>query len=507
MWRKDGPQGFESRKIRNLLPRYTRGRVLDIGCGQEKAFPHFIGVDNGHHFGRGAANVVCDANNLNIFASESFDAIFSSHTLEHMVDPLVTLKEWWRLIKVGGFLVLYLPHKEFYPNVGQDGANPDHKHDFVPGDIVEYMKEVGEFWALRECEDRNQGDEYSFFMVFEKKDCCGQQTTVPVFPKRACVCRFGGFGDMLQAASVLPRLAEEGFHITFMTTPKGKDILEHDPHIKDWYIVDKDQIPNGALPDFWEEQATRFDRFVQLSESVEGTLLALPGRTNHAWPHPVRHAMLNINYMEMTCVLGGTKFEPCRLFYPSDQERQRVMETHIKSGGRFNIVWALAGSSIHKFYPYMDSVIAQIMVELPDAHVFMVGDDACKLLEQGWEEEPRVHRLSGEMSIRDTLTLAELSDCVVGPETGVLNSVAYLPGVDKVIMLSHSSHENLTKHWLSTEVILPDDDTECYPCHQLHYGNKYCKCDVDTGAALCACNTDPSKVYKAIYESYQRRAR
>ena len=47
VWRIDDPQGNEAQKIMWELVKYTRGRVLDIGCGNFKAFPHFIGLDNG----------------------------------------------------------------------------------------------------------------------------------------------------------------------------------------------------------------------------------------------------------------------------------------------------------------------------------------------------------------------------------------------------------------------------------------------------------------------------
>ena len=101
---------------------------------------------------------------LDIFADSSFDFVFSSHLLEHIVNTEATLKEWMRVIKNDGYLILYLPHKDFYPNVGQDGANPDHKHDFVPDDIIRFMKKCGS-WDLIENEERNEGYEYSLSLI------------------------------------------------------------------------------------------------------------------------------------------------------------------------------------------------------------------------------------------------------------------------------------------------------------------------------------------------------
>ena len=49
MWRAQDPQCHEADKIKYLIVPYTRGRGLDIGCGANKAFPHFIGIDNYGH--------------------------------------------------------------------------------------------------------------------------------------------------------------------------------------------------------------------------------------------------------------------------------------------------------------------------------------------------------------------------------------------------------------------------------------------------------------------------
>src|SRR5690606_18122632 len=121
--------------------------------------------------------------------------------------------------------------------------------------------------------------------------------------KTACVVRYGGFGDQLQAANILPALNRQGYHVTFMTTPKGQDVIAHDPHVDAWIIQDNDQVPNAELWAYWRAWERRFTKFVNLSESVEGTLLAMPGRANHAWPDAVRRKQLGVNYLEFTADL------------------------------------------------------------------------------------------------------------------------------------------------------------------------------------------------------------
>ncbi len=140
--------------------------------------------------------------------------------------------------------------------------------------------------------------------------------------------------------------------------------------------------------------------------------------------------------------------------------------------------------------------MARILLEHPNCRIFMVGDEACQILEAGWEKEERVVCLSGKINIRDTLTLAKLVDVVIGCETGVLNAVAFEDN-RKVVLLSHSSHENLTKHWKNSISLAPEG-LSCYPCHRLHYTREFCNEDKETGAAMCQKLIPPADIYAAV---------
>lgn len=45
------------------------------------------------------------------FLDESLDFVISSHVLEHLPDTIGALKEWYRVVKPGGYLFMILPHK------------------------------------------------------------------------------------------------------------------------------------------------------------------------------------------------------------------------------------------------------------------------------------------------------------------------------------------------------------------------------------------------------------
>jgi len=318
--------------------------------------------------------------------------------------------------------------------------------------------------------------------------------------KAACVVRYGGIGDSLQSANILPMLQRQGYHVTYMTNPVGADLLRHDPHVDRFLVQQTDQVPNERLGEYWAWWKPGFDKWVNLCESVEGTLLALPGRANHAWPHALRHRELNRNYLEFTAAIADLPYKSEARFYPSQEERQRVAEFRAKHPG-FMILYALSGSSSHKAYPWLDNVLAMILLRCPQAVIVLSGDPVCQLLEQGWENEQRVIRTSGQLGIREVLSLACSVEVVVGPETGVLNAVAFERDVRKVILLSHSSRENLTKHWLSTDTIEPVG-TPCYPCHRLHYTTEFCPRDEETSTAMCQKSISPERVFAPIKRAY-----
>lgn len=507
VWKPETSQGNEAGKIRWELVPYTRGRVLDLGCGPNKAFPHFIGVDNGHHEKFGYAikpDLMSDCENLDLIADESCDAVFSSHLLEHIPYEKVpqVLTEWFRVIKTNGYLVLYLPDEDTYPKIGTEGANPDHKFDVNYNKVVWPMKDIGG-WDLVEFQKRDRDDEYSLFFVFQKKEGTKHEYSYqkPKPEKTAAVVRYGAFGDLMMCSSVLAGLKQQGYHVTLYTSPPGSDVIKTDPHIDRLILQDKDQVPNGNLGEFWAHLKTKYDHFVNLSESVEGTFLALPGRTQHQWPAQVRKNMLShTNYLEFHHQLAGIPHKPQVRFYATEQEQAWAAATRSKMGP-YVVLWSLAGSSLHKTWPHLDAILARLMIGYPTLHVVLVGGPECVMLEAGWENEPRIHKTCGKWSIRQSLAFIDQTDLVIGPETGVLNAAACLD-LPKVVFLSHSSEENLTRDWVNTISLKPDvKDVPCYPCNMLHPNNlgwKHCWEHKESGTAMCQFKISPESCWDAI---------
>jgi|ERR1035437_106524 SAM-dependent methyltransferase len=56
-------------------------------------------------------DIVAAGDNIPV-TDESFDFVINSHVLEHFLDPMKALLEWYRIVKKGGIIFMIVPHKE-----------------------------------------------------------------------------------------------------------------------------------------------------------------------------------------------------------------------------------------------------------------------------------------------------------------------------------------------------------------------------------------------------------
>jgi SAM-dependent methyltransferase len=92
-----------------------------------------------------------DAQMLATVGDESFDFIFSSHCLEHLVDPFEGLRNWLRVLKPGGHLVITVPDEDLYEQgVWPSTHNRDHKSSFTMAKAKSWCpKSIGVLDLLR----------------------------------------------------------------------------------------------------------------------------------------------------------------------------------------------------------------------------------------------------------------------------------------------------------------------------------------------------------------------
>lgn len=513
-WRPELAGGCESAKIASLVVPYLQGRCLDIGSGPGKVWPRLIGIDPMQDRGRPVTDMAIDGTKLP-FGDATMDGVFSSFLLQQFELSKVpdVLAEWARVLKVGGHMVLYLPDAEAMPIE----ADPGRKWAMGDGFLESALIHQGG-WVSVENEVRVGGDEYGRLLVLRRaaegwSEDLWQRN--PDGKKRALLIRMGAIGDAIVMASVLPGLKAQGFHVTVNCKPSTQEVLRHDPHIDEWLIQENDFVPNEMLGPYWAALAERYDRIVNLSESVEGLLLTLPGRLNHAYSDEARRAIYgHVNYLEHTHNIAGVphEFSNAR-FHATEAELRWAQAVRRRMDGPV-VVWVVNGSSAHKVYPWVQ-VVAKWLLERTPVHLVLYGDPGVgkqlqdgimDCLRQDGADMSRVLGVADKWKIRQSLAFAQVVDCVVGPETGPMNAVGMEP-VPKVIYLSHSSADNLTKHWRNTTTLQASrDDVPCaQACHRLHYDWTYCRKDEQTGAAACASGISPETVFKAIGEILVKR--
>jgi len=73
-----------------------------------------------------------DAQYMSGVPDGSYDFVHSSHCLEHLVDPLVGLRTWMRVLREGGHLIIMVPDEDLYEQgVFPSTFNRDHKWTFT----------------------------------------------------------------------------------------------------------------------------------------------------------------------------------------------------------------------------------------------------------------------------------------------------------------------------------------------------------------------------------------
>lgn len=98
------------------------------------------------------------------FPDRSQDAVYSSHCLEHIDDWRASLQEWFRVVKVWGYLIIVVPHQMLYEKkvAPPSRFNGDHKRFYLPSTLlneVQLALPLGE-WRLRHCCDNDMNFDY-----------------------------------------------------------------------------------------------------------------------------------------------------------------------------------------------------------------------------------------------------------------------------------------------------------------------------------------------------------
>lgn len=146
----------ESSKYREIILPYCIGNGLDLGSGGDPikvdgCISIDLGGDRKADVEGAGINLYWDATQLDqVFSGRCFDYIYSSHLLEDF--PLNQwaniLLRWSWLIKRGGKMILLLPDRKLYHEHTPVGANQNHKHEPLLGELTPFFKQEFPEWKV-----------------------------------------------------------------------------------------------------------------------------------------------------------------------------------------------------------------------------------------------------------------------------------------------------------------------------------------------------------------------
>ena len=127
---------YADRVRSGFLQRYCSGPVvLDVGFTgydnpeRKAALPRAMGIDLDYP---GYDGIKLP------FADGSVDTVFSSHCLEHILFDHAVIQDWYRVLKLGGFIVCMVPSQALYEKRRflPSRFNADHKRMYTPASLA-----------------------------------------------------------------------------------------------------------------------------------------------------------------------------------------------------------------------------------------------------------------------------------------------------------------------------------------------------------------------------------
>lgn len=178
-------KAHERRMLSGFYDKYINGYGIDIGCGRidthDGADP--IALVNCIHHDKD----ICDATTMDVYPTNHFDYVYASHILEHLNDPVTALKNWVRIAKKGGWIIVSIPHRDLYERKKTLPSkwNEDHRYFYLPyssepphtfsiasiltaAGITEYQMEVIDTSTNNDKPDEHANGEFSIEIIIQK---------------------------------------------------------------------------------------------------------------------------------------------------------------------------------------------------------------------------------------------------------------------------------------------------------------------------------------------------
>lgn len=163
----------ETARHRHRVSQYCKGNGIDVGAAGDAITPRALSIDLATPYGAhwGQSQWEGDGTNLHWFRDGVLDYVYSSHLLEDFADWLPVLKEWARVIRPGGYLVILIPDKARWQAALNRGQPPNlaHKHEGQAGELSLAVQALGGRWhIILDALAEPEGTDYTILFVAQK---------------------------------------------------------------------------------------------------------------------------------------------------------------------------------------------------------------------------------------------------------------------------------------------------------------------------------------------------
>jgi SAM-dependent methyltransferase len=158
----EAAKSYRRRAQNSFFDKYFSGKVvLDIGFAGagmvgKPIVPHAVGIDRGYP---GYDGLTLPFDDLSV------DCVSSSHCLEHLLFREAAIREWYRVLKVGGFIACFVPHRDLYEKrrFPPSRFNRDHKVFFTSSSLLALFEATLQVnaYRVRHLNENDAGFDYS----------------------------------------------------------------------------------------------------------------------------------------------------------------------------------------------------------------------------------------------------------------------------------------------------------------------------------------------------------
>lgn len=338
----------------------------------------------------------------------------------------------------------------------------------------------------------------------------------------AAIARFGGIGDNLICASVLPALRKKYGNVEVITQKPQHVVFDNNPHIDKLSFYSPGDIP-GTDSDTWQRwfelRAKEYAFFANLSHSCETLRALTKGQTQFYWSDKFRRKMCGQSYVETVADVCDVDYKDLEVrFYPTEQEHTQA-EKSKQPYGKKTIAWVLSGTRLDKIYSYAPMAVARLIREV--GPVILLGAPSEREIAMAQTIEEHVRQQNGSIAglgiamspsftdevwpIRRILTMAHHCDIVIGPDTGPMWAVSW-EDMPKIMLLSHASPENITKYWRNTITLHADQSkVPCWPCHRLIDLPHHCTPNREEKGAACISDISVERLVETVKTLWEQK--